>query len=113
MVVLTFWLFALAPALSHAMQGLGGAMPADRASICSSSSGNQGSGPQQPDTAEHLFQHCPLCALHAQDLAPPPAPDAPALRQDLGPSMPERFLSAAADQHAWAARQARAPPAAR
>jgi len=108
MVVLTFWLFALAPTLSQAMQGLGGAAPADRSSICSNNS-----GPQQPDAAEHLFQHCPLCALHAQDLAPPPAPDAPVLRQDLGQSMPERFLSAAADQHAWAARQARAPPTAR
>lgn len=107
MVVLTFWLFALAPALSHAMQGLGDATPADWASVCSS----QGSG-SQPDAAEHLFQHCPLCALHAQDLAPPPVPAAPLLRQDLGQPLPERFLSADADQYAWAPSQARAPPAA-
>lgn len=114
MVVLTFWLLALAPALSRAMAGEQG-LPLLPGQICSSSS-NTGTGTLPGgDPLAHLVEHCPLCSLHGQqDLAPPPADAAPpALRGELRFAMPERFFSAAATGHGWNASLARAPPAAR
>lgn len=107
MVVLTFWLFALAPAVSRA---LAAEAPPAWAGICSSSAGQPGG----PDGARHLLEHCPLCGLQAQqDLAPPPSQAAAPLRQDLAQPMPPRFLSADAPLHAWDAALARAPPGTR
>lgn len=110
MVVLTFWLSALAPMVS---QALAAADPA-RAEICSSATaalrrGDAGEAGKAPGL-QHLFQHCAMCSLHAHDLALPPDATPTELRQDLGQAAPERFLSAAATAHAWRSGQARAPP---
>jgi hypothetical protein len=65
----------------------------------------------EKDSLHGLFEHCPFCAVHAQDLIAPPPPNfALALRLDLKSELPERFLSAAVTAHAWAPALARGPP---
>lgn len=112
MVVLTFWLMALAPAVTQAQQALNGSgTPLLSGQICSSSGNTPQPGTDQP---QHLFERCPLCSLQThQDLAPPPAAAPAPLRADLGHAVAERFLSAASTGHAWTTSHARAPPAAR
>jgi hypothetical protein len=102
MVVLTFWLMALAPAVSQALAASGGS---GWSQICSTSN-----APQDDDGPATMFEHCPLCSLHAQDLAPPPAADTQPLITGLQHLMPERFLSAGHTLNAWRSSQARAPP---
>ena len=82
------------------------------AAVCSSVQGQvQAGNPADPTgMATHLLEHCPLCALHNDSLAPPPATGVvlPALR--LGHVLPHLFLQAAHTLQAWAPAQARAPP---
>lgn len=82
------------------------------AAVCSSVQGKvQVGNPAGPaGMATHLLEHCPLCALHSDSLAPPPATSAvlPALR--LGHAVPQLFLQAPHTLPAWAPAQARAPP---
>lgn len=67
--------------------------------------------PSQPGSpADHHLQHCPYCALHAHDLALPPAPVAFAFPPPLGQAVPAAFLHAPATLHAWRGAQPRAPP---
>ncbi len=81
------------------------------AAVCSSVQGKVQAGQRDPTgMASHLLEHCPLCALHSDGLAPPPATGAvlPALR--LGHALPQLFLQAPHTLQAWAPAQARAPP---
>lgn len=111
MVVLTFWLSALAPMVSQAVAATRapGQSWADICSTASAESGDAGTSSEHA-ALQHLFQHCPMCSLHAQDLTLPPSAIEAPLRQDLGQAAPERFLSAAVTLHAWRPSQARAPP---
>ncbi|MDC8784730.1 DUF2946 domain-containing protein [Roseateles koreensis] len=70
------------------------------------------SQPEPRDMAEHgLLKHCPYCATHTPDLAPPPVPSAsPVLPGALRFERPARFFSAPQGSHAWAPAQSRAPP---
>jgi hypothetical protein len=65
------------------------------------------------DTAQaaigHL-DHCPFCANAAHSMAPPPVPLLLPL-PPVGAAAAPLFLHAPRTQHAWAAAQARGPPA--
>ena len=84
------------------------------AAVCSSAQGQvqagMGDTTNPAGMASHLLEHCPMCALHSDSLAPPPATGAvlPALR--LGHALPQLFLQAAHTLPVWAPAQARAPP---
>jgi len=105
--LLLFVLATLAPGVSRAMAHVQGQV-APWAQICSTSA--PASAPQGSDLAAHMMDHCPLCALQADQPALPtvatPAALAPALRQ----SVPALFLHAPRPLFAWAARLARGPP---
>ncbi|MEJ6007353.1 DUF2946 family protein [Paucibacter sp. AS339] len=120
LVLVTFLLAALAPALSQALAHARGDVVAwsqvCRSSVVSPRAAQSvlaaQAAEQDSDSAIHgLFSNCPYCALQAQDLAPPP-PTQPAvlLLSDLRFAMPERFYSAPDSAHAWAPAQSRAPP---
>ncbi len=121
LVLLTFLLAALAPALSQALAHARGEVVAwsqvCRSSVVSPRAAQSllaaQASEQDSDAAIHgLFASCPYCALHAQDIAPPPPAQLSAgfLLKDLRFAMPERFYSAPRPSHAWAPAQSRAPP---
>ncbi|MCV2370527.1 DUF2946 domain-containing protein [Roseateles oligotrophus] len=120
LVALSFLLAALMPALSQALAHARGDVVA-WSQVCRSSvvsprataSLLAGQADQQSsqDSLHGLFANCPYCALHTQDLAPPPAALTGALTLlPLRFAMPERFYSAPHSAHAWAPAQSRAPP---
>jgi hypothetical protein len=120
LVIVTFLLAALAPALSQAVAHARGDVVA-WSQVCRSSVVSPRAAQsvlaaqateQSSEAAVHgLFSNCPYCALHAQDLAPPPpAAQTPLLLSGLQFAMPERFYSAPQTGHAWAPAQSRAPP---
>jgi hypothetical protein len=120
LVALTFLLAALMPALSQALAHVRGDVVA-WSQVCRSSVVSPRAGAslvaaqaEQQDSQESvhgIFASCPYCALHTQDLAPPPAALAGAvLLLPLSFEMPERFYSAPHSAHAWAPAQSRAPP---
>ncbi|MCV2359987.1 DUF2946 domain-containing protein [Paucibacter sp. TC2R-5] len=120
LVALTFLLAALMPALSQALAHARGDVVAwsqvCRSSVVSprASSSVLAAQADQQDSQQSvhgLFANCPYCALHTQDLAPPPAALASTvLLLPLSFDMPERFYSAPQSAHAWAPAQSRAPP---
>lgn len=118
LVVLTFWLGAIAPAMSMALAAQRGEL-APWAQLCRSSlvspralAGEFGQAPSDDQATHAMFKHCSFCSLHQQDLAlPPPAAPAMALIQGLRFGPPERFFSADRTAHAWRHAHARAPPA--
>ncbi|MDC8770485.1 DUF2946 domain-containing protein [Roseateles albus] len=120
LVALTFLLAALMPALSQALAHARGDVVAwsqvCRSSVVSprASSSVLAAQADQQDSQQSvhgLFANCPYCALHTQDLAPPPAALASTvLLLPLSFDMPERFYSAPNSAHAWAPAQSRAPP---
>lgn len=70
-------------------------------------------GPAAPGhEAVHLMEHCAWCSLHATPMAPPPADGATLQHPALRHAVPALFLHAPRPLPAWAAAQARAPPAA-
>jgi hypothetical protein len=120
LVALSFLLAALMPSLSQALAHARGDVVA-WSQVCRSSvvspraSGSllaaQADKQSSQASVHGLFAHCPYCALHTQDLAPPPATAASALLLlPLSFEMPERFYSAPQGAHAWAPAQSRAPP---
>ena len=117
LVLLTVLLGTLMPTLSQALASARGEVTVwsqiCRASVVSPRAGASliaAKAAGEKDSLHGLFEHCPFCAVHAQDLAPPPASLPLTLRLDLKPEMPERFLSAAVTAHAWAPALARGPP---
>ena len=60
----------------------------------------------------HLMEHCAWCGLHADMLAPPPSADMVLRQPALAHAVPALFLQSPQPLAAWAAAQARAPPAA-
>lgn len=120
LVVLALLLATLMPALSQALASARGEVAAwsqiCRASVVSPRAGQSllaAKAAGDKESLHGLFEHCPYCSLHAQDLAAPPAPTAaPALRLNLAQQLPERFLSAAITAHCWAPALARGPPTA-
>lgn len=127
MVVLTFWLAALLPAVSMAARALDqdivpwapvcGAnfnlmgATVDAASASSASGGSSDASTGGAIDQEHsLLQHCPFCHLHQDALPLPPTAPLLPLRTELCHGLPERFFSASVTAHAWRAAPARAPP---
>lgn len=134
MVVLTFWLAALLPAVSMAARALdqdivpwapvcgpsfnalgasadSGRSSADTASIASAANdANDAPTGGAIDQEHSLLQHCPFCHLHQDALPLPPTHEVAPLRTELRHGLPERFLSASVTAHAWRAAPARAPP---
>lgn len=104
-------LAALAPSISMALSQARGDAGLWQ-EICRSAASPRADQASKQDAALDLLTMgaCAICHLHTQDLAPPPAPPAPLLRQDLDVAMPERFYSASVTAHAWRAAPARAPP---
>lgn len=106
---------ALAPTLSHALQGRGAAPWAE---VCTAqgmrwvdASGALAGTPDGAHTAPaQVFEHCPWCNLHAGDAALPPAPAAVPL-QVAASAVPWLFLAAPRTLPVWLAAQPRAPPA--
>ncbi len=107
---------ALSQALAHARGDVVAWSQVCRSSVVSPRAGNSVLAAQadQQDSQESvhgLFANCPYCALHTQDLAPPPAALASAMvLLPLSFEMPERFYRAPHSAHAWAPAQSRAPP---
>lgn len=65
--------------------------------------------PQPTQAAAMHLDHCALCGLAGQAMAPPPLVTAPTLIETLA-DRPALFLHAPRPLFAWAAAQARAPP---
>lgn len=120
LVALCFLLAALMPALSQALAHARGDVVAwsqvCRSSVVSPRAANsllaaQADQQNSQESVHGLFASCPYCALHAQDLAPPPAAAADSILPGaLRFAMPARFYSAPHSAHAWAPAQSRAPP---
>jgi len=109
MVLATFWLAALVPALSLARAALAGELPTIGALCSSMGSANDGPAPRT-DMAGMAAGNCPFCWLQAQGLALPPAPPRLPLASERFLELPERFFSAPRSVHAWRRAPARAPP---
>lgn len=118
LVILTFWLGALAPAFSMALAAQRGDL-APWTQLCRSSlispralAGEFGRSAADDPATHAMFKHCSFCGLHQQDLAlPPPALPSTVLIEGLRFGPPERFYSADRTAHAWRLAAARAPPA--
>lgn len=111
MVLATFWLAALVPALALARAALAGELPTLGALCRTTLSAAERSaepGAPQPGMAS---ADCPFCWLQAQGLALPPAPPRLPLASERFLASPERFHSAPPKAHAWRRAPARAPPA--
>lgn len=114
MVIATFWLAALVPALGLTRAALAGELP-PLGALCSSgmasaASAADGKMPDAPTAQTSMAADCPFCWLQAQGLALPPAPPRMPLASDNFLELPERFLSAPRTAHAWRHTPARAPP---
>ena len=107
-------LMALAPTISHALQGQSAR---DWALVCStqgakwiSASGDAEDRSSAPQPASvHAFEHCPYCSLHAGTVGLPPAGGSVVLLS-LSDRVPRLFLTAHRPLHAWLAAQPRGPP---
>jgi len=119
LVILSFWLGAVAPAMSMALAAQRGELAPwtqlCRASLVSPRAqvGEFGQTPGEDQATHAMFKHCGFCSLHQQDLAlPPPVPAPIFLIEGLRFGPPERFFSAEQTAHAWRQAPARAPPTA-
>ncbi len=102
---------ALAPAVSHALQGGAGDPLRDICSASPAASSDGTSGKPAPGgEIPFSMQHCPYCTLHAPDLAPAPATCGTVILADLAIDPPALFLVAPRTLHAWASANPRAPP---
>lgn len=116
MVLATFWLAALVPALALARAALAGELPTIGALCSSMGSASRGgvndSQALRTDLAGMTAGNdCPFCWLQAQGLAlPPPAPPRLPLASERFLELPARFFSAPRSVHAWRRAPARAPP---
>ncbi|MDB5805399.1 MAG: hypothetical protein JWN73_2721 [Betaproteobacteria bacterium] len=106
-------LAALAPAVSHAMAAVRGG--ASWVEVCTATGPAlvKVAGEQAPvkDSAPSHFDHCPFCFTHTGAAGLPPAVAAVPVVTGAT-ALPELFLRAPRPLFAWAAAQARAPPAA-
>ena len=117
-MTVSFLLAALMPALSQALAHARGDVVAwsqvCRSSVVSPRAADsllaaQADKKSSQASVHGLFADC--CALHAQDLAPPPAAQVGSVvLSAVRFAMPERFYSAPHSAHAWAPAQSRAPP---
>jgi hypothetical protein len=99
---------ALAPGVARAMAFAQGQF-APWSVLCSAPA----DAPAAPGHASvHLMEHCAWCSLQAPHLAPPPAAAVALPQPALRHALPALFLHAPRPLPAWAAAQARAPPAA-
>ena len=105
--LLLFVLATLAPGVSRALAHVHGQV-APWAQICSTAAPS--GSPQGGDLAEHMMDHCPLCALQADQPALPTAAATSLLLPAMGHAVPALFLHAPRPLFAWAARLARGPP---
>lgn len=99
---------ALAPGVARALAFAQGQL-APWSVVCSAP--NDGPSPADHDPA-HLMEHCAWCGGHAHTLAPPPVDSVVLQHPALRHGVPALFLHAPRPLPAWAAAQARAPPAA-
>ncbi len=106
-----FVLGVLAPGISAAMAHARGDFSAWQ-DVCRAPTATQATQPKPIEAALDLLAkgHCPACHLNTADLATPPVPLVPALRDDLVLEAPERFWTAPVTAHAWRPASARAPP---
>ena len=103
------WGLALAPSVSYALSGVGGASPF--AQICSAAPGSTSdTAPAGDGAAAMHLAHCALCCLAAGPLGLPPAPTTMLPAPDGAAHVAARFLDASHTLFAWTAAQARAPP---
>jgi hypothetical protein len=109
MVLATFWLAALVPALALARAALAGELPTPGA-LCRSLAAGRSADPDLPQSGM-VSADCPFCWLQAQGQALPPAPPRLPLASERFLELPARFLSAPRSVHAWRRAPARAPPA--
>jgi Protein of unknown function (DUF2946) len=107
---------ALLPTLSHALAFARG--DASRwAEVCTPQGmrlvavdDSAGAEDKTLPTASGQLEHCPLCALGAGAMAPPPAPLAVLWLPLAGAEPPTAFLQAPRTAHAWRSAQPRGPP---
>jgi hypothetical protein len=105
---------ALAPSVSMALGG-NGANNAVWAEICTSSDFQPlapSGEPSVPDSANHLFEHCPYCSLHTPTLGLPPVDLSLALPAPAAELLPALFLEGPGQQHNWTVAHPRGPPVA-
>ncbi|HOB94852.1 MAG TPA: DUF2946 domain-containing protein [Aquabacterium sp.] len=98
---------ALAPGLARALAFAQGQV-APWSVVCSAPGDTPGTTDHD---AAHLMEHCAWCGGHAGTLAPPPVAGAVLQHPALRHAVPALFLHAPRPLPAWAAAQARAPPA--
>jgi len=108
-LALLLWVLAtLAPTVSRAMAHVQGEV-APWAQVCSTTPAN--TTPEGGALAQHLMDHCPMCALQAgHAMAPPPVASAALPTLALSQAMPPLWLHAPSPLFAWASAQPRAPP---
>jgi len=108
LALLLLVLATLAPTVSRAMAHVQGAV-APWAQVCSTQPAT--GMPEGGDLAQHLMDHCPMCALQAgHAMAPPPVASAVLPMLALSQAMPPLWLHAPRPLFAWASAQPRGPP---
>jgi Protein of unknown function (DUF2946) len=115
LAVFAILLMALAPTLSHALQGRQAEMlmavcSAQGTRYIAADAGMPGAPADSHTAPVQPLEHCPWCHLQGADGAVPPAPAALHLQVPQA-EVPRLFLVAPRTQHAWLAAQPRAPPA--
>jgi hypothetical protein len=104
---------ALAPTISHAVQGRSGALWVEICSALGSkvvSVADLDGQPAAPaSTLQHALDHCPYCALQFSAAAPP-ASSVEVRLLPLQFAPPRIFLAAPYTLHAWHHAPSRAPP---
>jgi hypothetical protein len=113
MAVLAILMASLAPSISHALGSSGGASAME---VCTSVGAKwvkpDGSSTDQAPASNnaHVFEHCPYCSLHTNDLAIPIAAVIAASPSSGSALLPTAFLAAPRTLYAWVSAQPRAPP---
>ncbi len=107
-------LAALAPTLTHALAAAND-QHVRWTAVCTADGARLVPVPTDADGVpvapkSHQADHCPYCAPHAPDAAPPPAPASVAAAVFASDPVPVLFLLAPRPLFAWAAAQPRAPP---
>ena len=112
-LVAVFLLGVLAPGISMALAHARGDFNALQ-DVCRAPTASNLAKPKPIEAALDLLAkgHCPACHIGSAGTAPPPAPTALMLRDDLVLEAPERFWTAPVTAHAWRPASARAPPSA-
>jgi hypothetical protein len=102
---------AMAPAVSQGLEAHGRG-PLGWDAVCTQlAAGHTQRLPQPTAPADHLFNHCPYCAIHLTAWGPPTAPAVPAPTAWAQHRVPQPAMRVVRTASVWVTAQPRGPPA--